>query len=238
MVKSKLSPCLAILPILALLCLCSVSVAALTDPTLVFKMTADDTTLLPGQETTVHVFAWVYTPAGIEKPSNGLEAWQTDLSVDNSGVIEIIGGINFLAPDPSPAPWTKWDSASLNVPVTGEVREVHTVQKVWGAPSYTGVGYDNNIDNPANYSEIFNFTIKAKQVPLAETATYTLMNDGGGLFYGALADGTEFDNDSFDAYGGVYFYDAGSDNTFTIVPEPASMVLFITAAAFALKRRK
>lgn len=210
----------------------------MTDPTLVFKMTADKTGLLLGEQTTVHVWAWIYDPEGVQLPDNGLEAWQTDLSVDNTGVIQIVGGINFLAPNPSPAPWTSWNSSSLNSPVTGEVREVHTIQKSWGAPSYTGVGDDDDIDNPDNYTEIFNFTIEAISGLGGSHAAYTLMDDGGGLFYGYLTDATNFDNTDPYAYGGTYFYAAGSDNVFTIIPEPASMVLLATAAVFALRRRK
>jgi hypothetical protein len=226
----------AYLSVLILFCLCSMSFADLTDPTLVFKMTADKTVLSPGEETTVHVWAWIYTPAGIEKPHNGLDTWQLDLSVDNTDVIQIVG-INLLAPDPDPV-WSGWDHASLNNPVTGEVREVVVSQQIVGAPSDIGVGIDDNIDNHANYSEIFNLTIRAQTVPFAQMATYTLMDDGGGLFYGAIADGTEFENDSPSAFGGVDFYGAGSDNVFTVVPEPGTFVLLATAAAFAIRRRR
>ncbi|MFH1370151.1 MAG: PEP-CTERM sorting domain-containing protein [Planctomycetota bacterium] len=233
MAKGKLHTYLSVI---ILLCLCSISFAGL-DPSLVFKMTADKTDLLPGEQTTVHVWAWIYDTAGVQLLDNGLEAWQTDLSVDNTGVIQIVGGINFLAPDPAPG-WSQWDAGSVNSPITGEIRQVQTIQQVWGAPSYTGVGVDNDIDNPLNYSEIFNFTIEAISSIADSKATYTLMDDGGGLFYGYLTDGTSFDNDDLSAYGGVYFYDTGSANVFTIVPEPASMVLFVTAAAFAMRRRK
>jgi hypothetical protein len=128
----------------------------------------------------------------------------------------------------------------LNNPVTGEVRSVAASQIVTGADSLTGVGIDNDMDNLANYSEICRFTIKANLNPLASSASYSIMDEGAGWF-GILADddGTTFDNNPLaGAYGGTYFYEAGSQNTFTIVPEPASMVLFITAAAFALRRRK
>ena len=225
------------LSLIILLFLCSMSFAEL-DTSLVFKMTADKTDLLPGEQTTVRIWAWIYDPAGVQLPDNGLEAWQTDLSVDNTGVIQILGGINFVAPDPAPG-WSTWDAGSVNSPITGEIRQVQTVQQVWGAPSYTGVGVDNDIDNQLNYSEIFNFTIEAlSTATLGSQATYTLMNDGGGLFFGYLTDGTSFDNDDVLAYGGVYFYDTGSENIFTIIPEPASIVLLTTAAAFALRRRK
>jgi hypothetical protein len=184
----------------------------------------------------VHVWAWIYTPTGIEKPNKGLDTWQLDLSVDNNGVIEILD-LDVLAPNPSPSfPAYK----SLNVPITGEAQRVAVTQIVGGAPSYTGVGDDDNIDNPDNYSEICRFTIRAFEEPLTSTAAYTIMNDSGNGWFGILADtdGTLFDNDDHSAYGDTYFYAAGSDNVFTIVPEPATVVLFAIASAFALRRRK
>ena len=209
--------------------------SALVNPTLVFKMTADKTALSPDEQTMVHVWAWIYTPTGIEEPNNGLDTWQLDLSVDTSGVIEILS-LNVLAPNPNPA-YPPYQLASLNTPITGEVRRVAVSQLVTGAPSFTGVGGDDDIDNPANYSEICNFTIRAFGAP-STSAAYTIMNDGGGGWFGILADDTEFDNESDTAYGGTYFYASGSDHVFTIIPEPATVVLFAAAAAFALRRRK
>ncbi len=218
-----------------LLFLNAVSSADLVDPTLVFKMTADKTALSPGEQTTGHIWAWIYTPAGIEKPDNGLDTWQLDLSVDTNNVIEIVS-LNVLAPNPNPA-YPPYNPDSLNTPITGEVRRVAVVQLVVGAPSLTGVGVDDDIDNPVNYSEICNFTIRAIGAP-STSAAYTIMNDGGGGWFGILTDGTEFDNDSTSAYGDTYFYAPGSDHVFTIVPEPATVVLFAIASVFALRRRK
>jgi hypothetical protein len=202
-------------------------------------MTADKTALLPGEQTTGHIWAWIYTPTGIEKPDKGLDTWQLDLSVDNTGVIEIVS-LNVLAPNPNPA-YPAYNPASLNTPVTGEVRRVAVSQLVTGAPSLTGVGVDNDIDNPANYSEICNFTIRAIGAP-STSAAYTIMNDGGGGWFGLLVDDLynppTFDNEDITAYGGTYFYASNSKFFFTIVPEPASVVLFAIASAFALRRRK
>ncbi len=231
----------AFLFLLILFCLSSLTFA-LTEPTLVFKMTADDTTLVPGEQTTVHLWAWIYTPTGIEKPDKGLDTWQLDLSVDNTNVIQIVSGsIHTVAPSPR---WTgidEYQASSLNNPITGEVRGVTVVQDVAGAASTTGVGDDDDIDNPDNYTEICYFTIQAMLTPESSSATYTIMDEGGGWF-GLLADDvldpTIFDNSDPEAYGGTYFYADGSDHVFTIVPEPASMLLFITASAFALRRRK
>jgi hypothetical protein len=236
-VNRKFSPCLGILPILMLFCLSSVSFADLTDPTLVFKMTADKTSLMPSEQTTMHIWAWIYTPAGIEKPNKGLDTWQLDLSVNNNNVISITS-LSVLAPNPNVS-YKPYQISSLNAPITGEVRSVAVVQQVVGAPSLTSIGVDNNIDNSANYSEICRFTIQAAQIPQASSATYTIMNEGSGWFaYLADLDGTLFDNSDSSAYGGTYFYAGGSQNVITIIPEPASLTLLLTAAAFALRRRK
>ena len=240
MVKNRLSTCLGILPILTLFCLCSVTTAALTDPTLVFKMTADKTTLMPSEQTTMHIWAWIYTPAGIDKPNKGLDTWQLDLSVDNANVIQVVSGsIHTLAPSIRNTAYSEYQTSSLNNPKTGEVRGVGESQLVTGAASLVGIGIDNNIDTLGNYTEICQFTIKAMQNPQASSAAYTIMNEGAGWF-GILADsaGTTFDNSDSSALGGTYFYAGGSRNVITIIPEPTSMVLLATAAAFALRRRK
>jgi hypothetical protein len=203
-------------------------------------MTADKTALTPGEQTTMHIFAWIYTPTGIEKPNKGLDTWQLDLSVDNADVIQIVSGsIHTLAPSPRNTVYSEYQVSSLNNPKTGEVRNVGESQLVTGAASLVGVGIDNNLDTLGNYTEICRFTIQAMQNPQASSAAYTIMNEGAGWF-GYLADsgGTLFDNSDSSALGGTYFYAGGSQNVITIVPEPASMVLLATAAAFALRRRK
>jgi hypothetical protein len=207
---------------------------------LIFKMTADQgdlghpiTALEIGEKVNVHVWAWVND--AIAEPDNGLDTWQTDLDVDNTGVIQItktgdIADITLIAPDPD-MDWSGWDELSVNnegdpyFGATGEVREVVVIQKNVGAASYTGVG---------GYSEIFSFQIEALG---AGTATYTLKkNFPGGLFLGILADGTEFDYDANPA--SVYFDAPSSDNVFTVVPEPGSLLIMAFMAGFALRSRK
>lgn len=187
-----------------------------------FKMTAPKTTLTVDEEVTVTVSAWVDDP--IAEPDNGLDTWQLDLSVNNTGIIEITktgtnADIILLAPDPD-MDYSGWDKTSVNLPITGEVRNVAVVQQVIGAPSYTGVG---------SYSNIFTFHIKAKTLG---TATYTICDDGGGGFFAYLADNTYYE-------GGSIIFDAGiSNNTFTVIPEPASLTLFALAGILASIRRK
>lgn len=223
-----------ILSILTLFLSCSLSYA-ISNPTLVFKMTADKTSLTPGEQTTIHIWAWIYSSSGMEKPNNGLDTWQLDLHLNNTGVIEI-KSLNVLAPNPNLA-FPAYQLSSLNNPLTGEVRSVAASQISTGAPSLTGIGVDNNIDNANNYSEICRFVIQARQNPLAYSTTYTIMNEGAGWF-GYLANGELFDNSDITANGGTYFYAAGSNNVFTIVPEPTTLSLIMAAAAFSLRRRK
>lgn len=214
------------LPLVAVLILFSVNSAFAG--ILHFKMTAPKTALTVGDEVTVTVSAWVDDVNA--EPDNGLDTWQTDLSVDNTGIIEItktgtIANITLLAPDPDPT-WSGWNDGTVNSPVTGEVRQVVVNQRIVGNPSYIGVG---------GFSDIFTFNIKALA---AGSATYTICDDGGNLFYGALADGTEYDNAANP--GSVVFDSSASNCTFTVtpVPEPVSFMVFTLAGFFvSLKKR-
>jgi len=190
-----------------------------------FKMTAPKTTLAIGETTTVTVLAWVYD--SIASPSNGLDTWQLDLSVDDTGIIDItktagVADITLLAPNPDPA-WSDWKHSTVNTPVTGEVRAVAVNQLVVGAPSYTGVG---------GFSQIFTFQIEGLA---AGTATYTITNDGEGCF-GILSGGTEYDNSV--TPGSVVFDAESSNNTFTVIPEPTTLAIFAFAGLLAALRRK
>lgn len=195
---------------------------------LYFKMTAPKTTLEVGEEVTVSVFAWI--DDSVASSDNGLDTWQLDLSVSGTGIVEItqtggVADISLLAPSPLDTYWSGWNTSSVNSPATGEVREVVATQLVYGTPSLVGVG---------GYTEIFTFNIKALS---AGTITYTICDDGGGLFYGELVDGTEYDNDV--AAGSVVFDTENSDMTFTVqIPEPASMALFALAGLFSIIRKK
>lgn len=204
-----------------------------------FKMTCDKgdrghliTGLEIGEKVNVHVWAWVNDSRA--EPNNGLDTWQMDMDVDNTGVIKItktgsVANITLIAPDPDPG-WSGWDEASVNnegtpyFGATGEVREVVVIQNAVGAPSYTGVG---------GYSEIFSLQIEALG---AGTATYTLKKFTDGLFLGILADGTEFDYD--DDPSSVYFDATVSEHVFTVVPEPGSLLIMAFMAGFALRSHK
>lgn len=212
--------CLFILICLAIASPCSANL-------LKFKMVSDNTELLIGETATVSVQAWIDSDYGTA--GNGLDTWALDLDVDTSGVIGITetdgeADIDLIAPDPD-FMWSGWNSSSINSPVTGEAREIAVSQVSVGASSDTGIG---------GYSELFSFQVEA----LAEgTATYTIKDDGGGLFFAFLADGIWFENDIF-ADGGVYFDAAASDNVFTVVPEPCSLIIMSGLSLVALRRRR
>ena len=209
-----------------LICVSIVPTYGAVDEDVKFRMICSDTELLIGETTTVYVQAWVDSVYGTT--GNGLDTWQMDLGVDTSGVIGITetGGdadIFLTAPDPDPM-WSDW--ASVNTPVTGEASEIAVSQVVLGASSATGVG---------GYSEIFSFQIEG----LAEgTATYSIMDDGGGLF-AYLAGDEWFENGAHvDIDGGVYFDALGSDNVFTVVPEPCSLMIMSGLSLIAFRRRR
>lgn len=214
-------------------CLCILlavvlSVNSVSAGVLHFKMTAPKTTLALGEEVTVTVSAWVDDP--IAAPDNGLDTWQLDLSVNNTGVIGItktgsVANITLLAPNPYHPMFSGWSAASVNSPVSGEVRSVAVMQQVYGAPSYVGVG---------GYTNLFSFNIQALSVG---TASYTIRDDGGGLFYGCLVDATEYDNAVVP--GSVVFDSESSNRTFTVhVPEPMSLAIFALAGLMATVRKR
>jgi hypothetical protein len=183
-------------------------------------MHADTTELVVGQEVLVTVSAWV--DDSIAGTDNGLDTWQMDVGVSQSGIVEITndvnpnGDITLIAPNPAQTD-SKWKYSTLNNPNIGAVEEVTVIQDVYGTPSLTGVG---------GYSEIFSFNIKALAVG---TVTYDLYDNGMG-FYAILVDDTEFEN------AGVSFDTDGSDNVFTVVPEPCTMLLLGLGCA-VLRRR-
>jgi hypothetical protein len=204
------------------------SVSSVSAGMLHFKMTAPKTTLAVGEEVTITVSAWVDDATS----GNGLNTWQLDLSVNNTGVIGItktgsVADITLLAPTPYHPMFSGWSTASVNSPVSGEVRSVAVMQYPLANPSAVGVG---------GYTDIFSFNIQAMSVG---TASYTICDDGGGLFYGCLVDDTEYDN-TVPSDGGVVFDSGSSNRTFTVVhvPEPMSLTIFALAGSLAVIRRK
>lgn len=214
MKKRKVRVFLSILVCLFVVPICS----AVVDEQVKFKMTCPNTELLLSEIATVTVWAWVDSAYGTV--GNGLDTWQLDLDVDTTGVVGITG-VSLIAPDPDPA-WSGY--FSINTPMTGEASSVAVNQVTIGASSETGIG---------GYSEIFSFEIEA----IAEgVVTYTIDGDEAGWF-AYLSNGDWFEN-SAGADGGVYFDAAVSDNVFTVVPEPCSLMIMSGLSVLALGRRR
>jgi hypothetical protein len=196
---------------------------ASVDEQVKFRIVSDKTDLLVGGTAIIKVQAWVDSALGTA--GNGIDTWQMDISVNNiSGVVGItdtagIADISLIAPNPDSL-WSGW--SSVNGPDTGEILEIAVSQEDFGASSETGIGV---------YSDLFSFKIEA----LAEgIVTYTPMDNGGGLFYAALVDGTEFEGSDS---GGVYFDEAGSSNVINVTPEPCSLLIMSGLSILGLRRR-
>lgn len=217
--------------LLVVCCTAAAAQAVAIDEVLHWRLYAADTTISVGQPTLVTVSAWVENAT----EGNGLDTWQTDVNVDLAGdgvvAITTTGGladIDILAPDPY-EPIPRWDPASVNNPVTGEVRDVSAIVATenLGNPSDIGVGA---------FTDLFSFTI----IGLAPgEATFTLTKDwAGGGWFGFLVDSTLLDNT--DVLGSVVFDAAESFNVITVqsVPEPTSALLLLTLSGLAWRRRK
>lgn len=162
------------------------------------KMTAEKTELLPGEQVVVTLYGWADAPLAVDQ--NGLNAWQFDALVDVGGVVEVTG-VQFLAP----GPWSTTDTGytSLNTPQFGQIKYLHLVTQSLPQNSVTAVG---------GYSPLASFTIKAIGSE-GQSVAYSI----GGDFFGILADEQVLEGN----------FDSGaSQNVFTIVPEPASFLIF------------
>jgi hypothetical protein len=192
--------CLAIL-----VCLSASSGAAL-----VFKITSDDAALTVNQTTTMHVWAWADSPLAVG--SNGLNSWQFSALVDNTGVVEVVSGsIAFVAPIPWNTADTKWTSINnVSTGGTGSIDYLRLITDELPQDSTAGVG---------GYTELVRFNIKAIGA-VGSSVTYTL---GGSNFSGNLRDYIPTFDDSY-ILGGS-FNAADSQRVFTIVPEPATLLL-------------
>ena len=153
----------------------------------------------------------VHVSAWVDDPvatgTNGLVVWQMDLAVDNAGVV---GASNFNIV----APVDIFDSGSSTNALTGEVSGY--VLKDDDSTSTVGVG---------GFTEIFTFEVTGLAVGTVE---YSIGNE----LLGDLADFTPFDISS----GTAQFDTVNSDNVFTVVPEPATILLF-SLGALALRKK-
>jgi len=179
---------------------------------LLVKMTAEKTTLLQNEETTVTLHAWANFASATGQ--NGLNAWQLDVSVNLGGVVQVTG-VQLLAP----TPWSAADSGytSLNSPLSGQIKYLHLVTQSLPQNSTVGVG---------GYTPIASFNIKAIG-QAGQSVAYSIPT--GDDFLGILADGTTILNGVFDS--------ANSQTVFTIVPEPSSLLILSGLAVVGMFRR-
>jgi hypothetical protein len=197
--------------------------SAHSDAALVFKITSDDTTLTVGQIATVKILAWADSPLAVGQ--NGLNSWQLSALVDSTGVVEVVSGsIAFEGPSPWSPDYTKF--TSINAPSTGMINYLRLSTEDVPQDSDAGIG---------DYTEIVSFNIKAIG-EVGSSVTYTL---GGDNFGGSLRDYVpSFDEASYILSGSFNAND--SQRLFTIVPEPATLILLsgFGMAGFLTRRKK
>jgi hypothetical protein len=155
----------------------------------------------------------VHVSAWVDDPGasgdNGLVLWQMDFGVNNPGVIGA-SNLNITAPV------DLFDSSSSTDPLNGGI-DAYAL-KDDDMSSLVGVG---------GFTEIFTFEVTGLSVGTAE---YSI----GSELLGDLVDFTPFDISS----GTASFDTAGSSNTITVIPEPASLTLFALMSGFVLRRRR
>lgn len=192
--------------------LCSVSHADV-----LFKMEAPTTDLvLGGPAVTVTVSAWADDLEATG--TNGLNYWALSALVDTDGVAEVVGSsiipLNLTT-------GFETDSASVNqigTGGTGSIDYLNTYPSGSEQPSGVGVG---------GYTPIAQFDIQAIG-SVGQSVTYTLGDTGG--FLGILYDGTTILDGQFDV--------GASQNVFTIVPEPATLLMLGLGTMLAYRRKK
>jgi len=194
---------------------------------LIFKITADKYALAVGEEAVISIFAKIDDEDGVAQ-GYALNGWQLDMVVVDpnsdllSGVVEVSKDPIFIEPEAG-----FWDSASgwldLNSDATGNV---------YGLGAFTSGPTDSNLCL-GQFSELARVTIEAigtvGQQVIYELTDYTQTTG----FWGALRDDTSFptyiypDNVSFQP----------GNNVFTIVPEPASLLLMALSTLLLRKRK-
>ena len=197
--------------VLSLLIVCSISHADL-----LFRMNAPTTDLvLGGDSVTVTISAQVEDATALA--GDGLFAWSLKAIVDSGGIVDLVGA------DLDPAVWEADDSSAVPGALSGSVDMV-------------AIGVDNassSIGTDGLYTSIATFEIQAAAGATAgQTVTYLL--GGGDDFWGL-----DIDNIDYNETNGNITFEAGESNSvFTIVPEPATLVLLGLGSLVVAYRRK
>lgn len=183
---------------------------------LLFKMTADKTTLAVGETAVVSLLAYAEEADGL----NGLNGWQLSAFVSGTGTLKVVpGSLTVLRPFAADVLM-----ASINSP-SGDIRDLSLTAVQPRTDSTLGVG---------GYDKIAEFMVEAVA---AGEVIYTLA-DGGAGFGGVLRDYNPFDMDTWGYMLAGVFNTAESDRVFTIVPEPASLAVLGVMGLVALKTRR
>lgn len=185
---------------------------------LIFKMTASKNTLAVGEEATIGIWAKAEEATGV----NGLNVWQLDMVVDigDKVAVKTAGGtaITLVAPSPMNSAGSGW--LSVNSPLSGNVLGIGVTTQNTPQDSTTGVG---------DFSLLANVTIVALE---EGTVTYNLADTGTTGFYGILRDSTYYDINLSNLE-----FQTGN-NVFTIIPEPASLLIMAAAAGMVMRSRR
>jgi hypothetical protein len=192
---------------------------AVSSADLLFQITATKNTLTPGEEATVSIWARIEEEL---QEGYGLNVWQLDMVVDTDGVVQVNADPVLIAPTPidSGSGWS-----SLNADKTGNIYALG-VFTPGPTSSNTGIG---------GFSLLAQVTIKAIGT-VGEQVTYELTDDNHGGFFGALRNDMITMMPSYVYPDNVQFLPG--NNVFTIVPEPASLLIMAFITGLALRSRR
>lgn len=192
---------------------------AVSSADLLFKITATKNNLTPGEEATISIWAKIEEAV---QPGYGLNAWQLDMVTNTSNVVQVNDGPVLIAPTPI-ASGSGW--LSSNVGSTGNVYGLG-IFTPGPTASDTGIG---------DFSLLAQVTIEAIVTTYGQQVTYELTDYTHTTgFWGALR--SDQGMPSYIYPDNVQF--VPGNNVFTIVPEPASLLLITLGACLALRSRR